>query len=230
VPSAGADASVETNVALLLSGSATDDGLPVTPGMLSYQWVKSNGPGDVDFQTPESTSTQAIFATAGVYQLLLIASDGAIATADPITVTVTEPVLSPIGTWRQLHFGSPENSGDAADDYDFDGDGLVNLIEYALGTDPKSLSSSPAAQRVEITGQQYLQIQWTRPNNRTDITTLGEITNDLTPLSWTFAPAEVLTIITPAGEGLEAVTIRDASPLSPGSKRFLRARIERTPP
>jgi hypothetical protein len=37
-----------------------------------------------------------------------------------------------------IHFGSPENTGSGADAHDYDRDGLVNLLEYALTGDPKS--------------------------------------------------------------------------------------------
>lgn len=43
---------------------------------------------------------------------------------------------TPLENWRQKHFGTTANTGSAADRSDFDHDGLPNLIEYALGTDP----------------------------------------------------------------------------------------------
>lgn len=46
--------------------------------------------------------------------------------------------LSPIAQWRADHFGTPASSGDGASSVDFDQDGLINLLEYALGRDPKS--------------------------------------------------------------------------------------------
>ncbi len=46
-------------------------------------------------------------------------------------------VLTPREQWRQLHFGTPLNTGEAADNFDFDQDGLVNLLEWAAGTLPK---------------------------------------------------------------------------------------------
>lgn len=47
--------------------------------------------------------------------------------------------LSELQQWRQLHFGTSSNSGDAANDADPDSDGLVNLTEFALaGQDPNS--------------------------------------------------------------------------------------------
>jgi hypothetical protein len=45
--------------------------------------------------------------------------------------------LSPIESWRQQYFGTPESSGEAADNIDADSDDYVNLLEYAFGTQPK---------------------------------------------------------------------------------------------
>lgn len=45
--------------------------------------------------------------------------------------------LTPLEEWRQLHFGDPADSGDGADGEDPDHDGIPNLIEYTLGTNPK---------------------------------------------------------------------------------------------
>lgn len=54
------------------------------------------------------------------------------------------PSLSPLEQWRQTAFGSPANSGTGADAADPDGDGLPNLLEYALGTQPSQPTAGPA--------------------------------------------------------------------------------------
>lgn len=46
--------------------------------------------------------------------------------------------LSLIEQWRQFNFGSPTDAGNGADASDPDADGLPNLLEYALGSNPKS--------------------------------------------------------------------------------------------
>ncbi len=46
--------------------------------------------------------------------------------------------ISLIKDWRFSHFGSRDNNGLAADDYDADLDGIENLLEYATGTDPNT--------------------------------------------------------------------------------------------
>lgn len=49
--------------------------------------------------------------------------------------------------WRNQYFGTTSNSGNAADAYDYDTDGLPNLLEWACGLNPTVTSplSTPAA-------------------------------------------------------------------------------------
>jgi uncharacterized protein YjiK len=57
-------------------------------------------------------------------------------------VTDNDPAPTPVQSWRASNFGSTANSGDAADDADYDHDGVGNLLEYALGLDPKTAPSA----------------------------------------------------------------------------------------
>jgi len=59
---------------------------------------------------------------------------------------------TPLQLWRQDHFKTAENSGKAADTADADGDGLPNLIEYALGTNPMSAEGDQGAQAAPTPG------------------------------------------------------------------------------
>jgi hypothetical protein len=51
--------------------------------------------------------------------------------------------LSPLQIWRQTHFATTAATGPAAPTADPDGDGLSNLLEYALGSSP--LAAAPSA-------------------------------------------------------------------------------------
>ena len=60
-----------------------------------------------------------------------------------LTVTLTPPVI-PIDEWRAEHFGaSATNPAIAGELADPDGDGVMNLLEYAAGTDPLAADVSP---------------------------------------------------------------------------------------
>lgn len=50
--------------------------------------------------------------------------------------TLTFRYNSPQESWRRSFFGSVDNSGSGADDFDYDGDGFTNAQEYAAGTNP----------------------------------------------------------------------------------------------
>ena len=61
--------------------------------------------------------------------------------------------LSPIEVWRENFFQTHLNEGDAADTADPDGDGIPNLIEYALGTAPNS--ASPDTESIDGAGNPF---------------------------------------------------------------------------
>ncbi|HSJ01893.1 MAG TPA: choice-of-anchor D domain-containing protein [Verrucomicrobium sp.] len=69
--------------------------------------------------------------------------------------------------WRQTHFSTTSNFGNAADLFDFDGDGLVNLIEYAFALHPKQNSAGQTPQPVVEDG--HLVIRFTAPAGVTGV-------------------------------------------------------------
>lgn len=71
----------------LLSGRASDDGLPGDAPVLS-KWTAVSGPADVEFQDDTATLTHARFGTPGEYVLRLTSSDGVAAGSDSVRVIV----------------------------------------------------------------------------------------------------------------------------------------------
>lgn len=135
---------------------------------------------------------------------------------------VADPQVGYVG-WATTAFPAEATETDRAMTFDYDSDGLVNLLEYGLGTDPAVVSVAPTAQLAEIDGNKYLQIQWNRPNDRDDIMTIGQISSDLD--GWSSLPEAVSSVISPAGEGMETVTIRDLTPINSSLRRFLRVLV-----
>lgn len=88
VVNAGPDQTIIASGAATLSGTATDDGLPSSPGNLTVTWTKVSGPGTVAFANASSAQTTATFSTTGAYVLRLSGSDGALTSTDDVAVTV----------------------------------------------------------------------------------------------------------------------------------------------
>ncbi len=88
----------------------------------------------------------------------------------------------PIGEWRQQHFGSADNTGEAADEMDPDHDGLVNLVEYAFALDPRK----PDADKLPAHRLQdgYFAIEFIEPAGVTGVTYSAVSSRSLREDAW----------------------------------------------
>jgi hypothetical protein len=87
-----------------------------------------------------------------------------------------------LAAWRLAHFHDASNSGDGADDNDFDKDGLANLIEFAFDLDPTRNSAGLLPVPERIGGE--LAIRFTPPAGTTGILHGAEWSTTLQPDSW----------------------------------------------
>ncbi|MCB1210823.1 MAG: hypothetical protein KDK97_15985 [Verrucomicrobiales bacterium] len=85
--------------------------------------------------------------------------------------------LTPIESWRQFYFASPANSGDGADDFDFDHDGLSNLLEAKLGTLPKVADAASVVTPSVVGGLPTLVVD--RSKTLPDVDLIPQISLDL---------------------------------------------------
>ncbi len=92
---AGPDQAVTLPATAELHGTASDDGLPIPPGLLTFTWSKVSGPGSVIFSNPYALETSASFSASGTYVLRLTAADGVFSVNDDLTVTVSGQTQSP---------------------------------------------------------------------------------------------------------------------------------------
>jgi len=88
VGNAGADQVITLPSIANLTGSATDDGQPNPPGVLTTTWSQVSGPGTVSFSNASALNSTATFSASGAYVLRLTVSDGALAASDDVAVTV----------------------------------------------------------------------------------------------------------------------------------------------
>ena len=93
---AGPDQSVTltppaTSIDVALAGSASDDGLPNPPGVLTLTWSKVSGPGAVVFANAAVAATQITLKSTGTYVLRLTANDGALSVSSDVQIMVDSP-------------------------------------------------------------------------------------------------------------------------------------------
>jgi autotransporter-associated beta strand protein len=105
-----------------------------------------------------------------------------------LIVTQGAVLLTPAETWRQSHFGTVANSGDAADDADRDHDGVANLVERALGSDPRAGDSLGAPGITQ--GGTGFSFTFNRSRAATDLTVVVQVSPDLALQSWRDVTAE----------------------------------------
>ena len=94
VVDAGADLTITLPDTAIVTGTVTDDELPIDT--LTYSWSQVDGPDTVVFENASSLSTEVTFTTEGVYTLRLTADDAELTGSDELTITVEEnPVVLP---------------------------------------------------------------------------------------------------------------------------------------
>src|SRR5690606_37220105 len=90
-------------------------------------------------------------------------------------------VAIPYGTWAPGFFNDPSNP-DAQPLADPDGDGLVNLLEYAFATNPTTHNVSPVKEGItenSQTGERFLKLSFPRLPSAQDLTYEVRASNQL---------------------------------------------------
>jgi RHS repeat-associated protein len=77
-----------------LTGSATDDGLPLAANLVT-SWTQVSGPGTVAFEDSSQTETTASFSSPGAYVLRLTASDNELTAISEVTIDVNPQNQAP---------------------------------------------------------------------------------------------------------------------------------------
>jgi hypothetical protein len=113
---------------------------------------------------------------------------------------------------------------------DTDGDGLTNLVEFAVGSNPNNSADANSRIIIWITqdnsGNHYLAMKFAR---RTNAAALGlqylpEVSADKT--TWASDSANVLSLgVAPLDTEYDWVTVRDQTPITPTMARFIRLHI-----
>jgi hypothetical protein len=141
------------------------------------------------------------------------------------------PVTNPYDAWKASKFTGPELldplvSGDSAD---FDHDGLVTLMEFAFGGEPKTADPQlvPDGLVSDFSGPDHLEFSYRRRTPADGLTYTPETSGNL--VTWDPAPGQFVAISTlPAGTGFEEVRIRLNDPVGTGP-RYIRLKVSLNP-
>jgi hypothetical protein len=146
-------------------------------------------------------------------------------TITPTTITDASNYLSSFGL----------NGSNADLLYDYDRDGLSNLMEYAMSSNPTiaDVSGLPVASIKNYGGSNYLSMTFHRSSAATDLTYAVQASSDL--VTWTSiaisaggAPTSGVGFVSETGAAPNlTVEVRDTVPVTgvAGDKRFLRLKV-----
>ena len=110
---------------------------------------------------------------------------------------------------------------------DLDGDGLSNLMEYALGTDPRNPADAQTAMVISVTntaGTNYLILQFKRRHDTTALPVqyIPEVSGDKS--TWFSDSTHVAQVgVVKFDVQFDRVTVRDMTPMI--APRFIRLRV-----
>jgi hypothetical protein len=133
------------------------------------------------------------------------------------SATLVIEAANDYANWVENQFTAAQQlAGEAGENADPEADGLTNLAEYALGTDPYGFTP-PFTATLDANG---LTLIFTRPSDLPDVTYAAEASDGLG--DWTPVPIEV---IAPG----ETETVRARDPLTGGQppRKFIRLKFTR---
>jgi hypothetical protein len=128
---------------------------------------------------------------------------------------------SALEAWRETHFGSPDNSGDGADEFDFDHDGLANLLEWARNLNPTLASTFPASASHE-SGELVFLYSRSTSAQQAGAVFIVEWSDTLAELSW----STVGVTQTQLSDNGTLQSIRAVVPDGELGRRFIRLRVQ----
>ena len=211
-------ATVDPGTSVSFTASATGNPAP------TLQWQVSTN-GGVDWNDiPGATASPYTLTPSGgdtgkQFRAVFTNTFGsATSSATLLTVNVARTHQE---LWRFANFGSYDSVASGADSADPDGDGLSNLMEYALGTGPNSSGVMPALLALNGANLEYTYTRSTAAKDN-GVTYQIEWSETLEAGSW--SSETVTQEITSTQGALE--TVKASVPAGTTGKRFLRLKVQ----
>ncbi len=195
------------------------DGGPAT----ATAWAASGG-GTVD-----ATGLFSATTVGGPFTVIATVSGVIGSTGLTVGAATTGPVPSTFGAWQSQVFTAAElnNLGISGPNATPAGDGISNLLKYALHLAPKlnGTAGLPVVSSVSTGGQAYLALTYTRLLTATDLTYTVETSGNLSAwASGSGSTAAVSAANNPDGQ-TQTIVVRDLVPESTAGKRFLHLKV-----
>ena len=140
-------------------------------------------------------------------------------------------IVGPYGAWQMAHFNAAElaNPAVGGDGADPDGDGITNLMEYALNLDPRTAGTQgmPIIGSTVVGGSQYLTLSYRQVIGAADILYVPQVSGDL--VNWNSGTGYLAPVsTTPSADGsTQTVVVRDLTPMNGTNRRFARLSVTR---
>jgi hypothetical protein len=206
------------------------------PVSVNFSTADGSAIAGTDYATANGTLNWTDGDTAAKTITVPLLNPTTIGASKALTVTLSSPLYGSLGapsnraltiaepsweSWLYSHFAAAANNPTiAADNADPDNDGLVNLVEYFLGTVPAGHPDAAPQAALEIVGSvPSLTLTFTRDPSRTDLTYQVQRSADVAV--WSAIPDA---LVGTSG----TLEVRKASvPLADGTRQFLRLKITR---
>ncbi|MDQ6911902.1 MAG: hypothetical protein M3128_03400 [Verrucomicrobiota bacterium] len=145
--------------------------------------------------------------------------------------------ISPIDQWRLATFGQSANNPSVAGDYASPaGDGISNLMKYALGLNPliPSATGLPTISEMNISGMRYLTLTFNRSLMAADVTYTVQVSSDLA--TWNAGSSFGPNGSVPANNyttqtadkvigTIETISVRDNTLIGTAGRHFMRLQV-----
>ena len=161
-------------------------------------------------------TTNADGVTASAFQLGSSPVNGTFSVTASGTLLFTTIAYTPFQQWQSMYFGSINNAL-AAPTANPAGDGITNLLKYALGLDPLHVATASLPTVGSVPG--YLTLTYPKPDAVSDIVYTAQFSDDLATWSNTGVTQDVL-----ADDGTTQ-TIRAKVSSSGIARRFIRLMV-----
>ena len=137
-------------------------------------------------------------------------------------VPAVPPALTGYAAWADFYSLATDGTGDGSPTAILAGDGITNLMKYALGIDPdiSGYQGHLITGTINVSGSDYLSLTYTRPEPApTGVTYIPQVCTDLS----IWSSSGIVEVTSASANGLRTITVRDGTAVGAANpRRFLR--------